>query len=386
MTKRLAIVSTHPIQYNVPFFIKLAELQELNLKVFYTYNPQLQGHFDREFGKPIQWDVPLDEGYDFKFIENTSSKPGTSHRRGVINPGLIQAVESFLPDFILVYGWNYESHWRCIKYFSGKVPILFRGDSTDIDSISLWKNALRNIYLKWVYRYIDYALYCGSANKDYFKHHGLNDSQLVSVPHAVDNNRFENEPADFRDQWNIPRSAIVILFAGKYIQKKSPDSLLEVFLKLENLLDSDTYIVFVGDGALRPKLLEMSQRSDKVRILGFFNQSQMPAVYNTCDIFCLPSTGPGETWGLAVNEAMAAGKSILVSDRVGCAHDLIRNGENGYIFSPSVKGDLLTKLKLMVADKKKLLEMGSVSKEKINNWNYQIGIDNLSQLLSSLIK
>ncbi len=386
MTKRLAIVSTHPIQYNVPFFIKLAEFKELNLKVFYTYNPQLQEHFDREFGKPIQWDIPLDEGYDFEFIENTSSNPGTSHRRGVINPGLIQAVESFLPDCILVYGWNYESHWRCIKYFSGKVPILFRGDSTDIDSISLWKNVLRNIYLKWVYRHIDYALYCGSANKDYFKHHGLNDSQLVSVPHAVDNDRFENEPADFRDQWNIPRSAIVILFAGKYIQKKSPDSLLEAFLKLENLLDSDTYIVFVGDGALRPKLLKMSQRSDKVRIQGFFNQSQMPAVYNTCDIFCLPSTGPGETWGLAVNEAMAAGKSILVSDRVGCAHDLIRNGENGYIFSPSVKGDLLTKLTLMVADKKKLLEMGSVSKEKIKNWSYQIGIDNLSQLLSSLKK
>ena len=74
----------------------------------------------------------------------------------------------------------------------------------------------------------------------------------------------------------------------------------------------------------------------------------MPSVYKSADVFVLPSGGPGETWGLAVNEAMAAGKPVLVSDKCGCAPDLVDDGVNGFVFKNGQVDDLKDKLERMV--------------------------------------
>ena len=92
--------------------------------------------------------------------------------------------------------------------------------------------------------------------------------------------------------------------------------------------------------------------------MDFQSQQKHPAVYQACDLFCLPSRGPGETWGLAVNEAMASGKAVLVSDKVGCATDLVKEGVNGYVFESGNEGDLFEKLEVLVADKERLSTMG----------------------------
>lgn len=384
MIKKLAIVCTHPIQYNVPFFIALAHLSELALKVFYTYNPKEQGYFDQDFNKSVKWDVPVEEGYDFEFVANTSSKPSTSFRKGIVNPDLIPIIQVFKPDAILVYGWNHHSHWQAIKAFYGVIPVLFRGDSTNIDKANFWRTFIRRLYLKHVYRHVDYALYCGSANKAYFQNHGIIESRLINVPHAVDNQRFQSSNKSLREQWDLPESAIVILFAGKFIRKKAPEKLMNAFLTLEKPSKENVHLVFIGDGELKASLISVSKVSEKVHIKPFVNQSDMPAAYAACDLFCLPSVGPGETWGLAVNEAMAVGKAILISDRAGCAQDLIKNGENGYIFSHDVDGDLQRKLELLISDRQKLHDMGNVSRQIIRNWDYQTGVNNLSELLSTL--
>jgi glycosyltransferase involved in cell wall biosynthesis len=74
----------------------------------------------------------------------------------------------------------------------------------------------------------------------------------------------------------------------------------------------------------------------------------MPIVYRLGNVFCLPSQGPGETWGLGVNEAMACGRPVIVSDQVGCAIDLIENGKMGYIFESNGVRDLSRKLAVML--------------------------------------
>ena len=71
-----------------------------------------------------------------------------------------------------------------------------------------------------------------------------------------------------------------------------------------------------------------------ITLLPFQNQSMMPVVYRLGDIFVLPSQGPGETWGLAINEAMACGSVVVASNKCGGAIDLIKQGENGYIIEP----------------------------------------------------
>ncbi|TDG35324.1 glycosyltransferase [Pedobacter changchengzhani] len=105
-----------------------------------------------------------------------------------------------------------------------------------------------------------------------------------------------------------------------------------------------------------------------VHFMDFQNQLQMPVVYQACDLFCLPSLS--ETWGLAVNEAMASGKAVLISDKVGCGIDLVTNGKNGYIFESENESDLQSKLITMCANKDLLRNMGKASLAKIASWSF----------------
>ncbi|HXO74089.1 MAG TPA: glycosyltransferase, partial [Puia sp.] len=167
--KRLAIITTHPIQYNAPWFRMLAQSNRLLVKVFYTWEQSQQGSkFDPGFGKKIEWDIPLLEGYEYCFVKNTAAEPGTHHFKGVINPTLNKEVESWNPDAVLVFGWSFSSHLACMRYFKGRIPVLFRGDSTLLDDKPGVKKWLRRVFLRWVYRFIDYALYVGINNKNYF--------------------------------------------------------------------------------------------------------------------------------------------------------------------------------------------------------------------------
>ena len=86
---------------------------------------------------------------------------------------------------------------------------------------------------------------------------------------------------------------------------------------------NNSHLVFIGSGILSSTIESEAHVNQNVHYLGFQNQSQMPMFYRLGDVVCLPSRGPRETWGLAINEAMACGCSALVSDRVGCAEDLV---------------------------------------------------------------
>src|ERR1700744_5873743 len=103
--KRVVIISTHPIQYNAPLFKLLSERKNVQVKVFYTWGQAQTKVYDPGFGKEREWDIPLLDGYDYEFIENTSAKPGSHHFNGIINPGLIKKIETYNPDDILVIGW-----------------------------------------------------------------------------------------------------------------------------------------------------------------------------------------------------------------------------------------------------------------------------------------
>ena len=115
-----------------------------------------------------------------------------------------------------------------------------------------------------------------------------------------------------------------------------------------------------------------SSRHAAVHFLDFQNQSQMPVVYQACDLFCLPSKGPGETWGLAVNEAMATGKAIIISNRVGCSEDLV-SSKNGTIFSAGNLEEL--KMNLQSILNLNLFNLGENSKEIIQNWSFNKQVD-----------
>jgi glycosyltransferase involved in cell wall biosynthesis len=370
--KKLAIITTHPIQYYAPVFQLLHLRQQINIKVFYTWGEASIRKHDPGFDKEIQWDIPLVDGYSYEWVQNTAKDPGTHHFNGIINPGLLEQIKTWEPDALLIYGWGFKSHLKVMRHFKNKIPVLFRGDSTLLDEQRGARSILRKTFLKWVYRHADHAFYPGTNTKAYFKEYGLKDAQLSFAPHAVDNERFAQyhgkQAGLLRKNLGIGNEEIVVLFAGKFEEKKSPVQLLQAFLKLNK---QGLHLLFVGNGPLESQLKTKSAENKNIHFMGFQNQSQMPVVYQACDLFCLPSKGPGETWGLAINEAMASGKAILAADKAGAAIDLVFPNQNGEIFKAGDMDDLMVKLdKLTGNGKKRLTEMGERSKQIIESWTF----------------
>ncbi len=373
MTK-LAIISSHPIQYNAPMFKMLAENKKIQIRVFYTWGTDaIREKFDPGFQRTIKWDIPLLQGYDHVFVENISLDPGSHHFNGIVNPGLIKDIESWGADAVLVFGWSFHSHLKAMRHFKGKIPVYFRGDSTMLDNIGIIKKLTRLIFLRWVYRYIDAALYVGEANKSYFKNHGVKEEQLFFAPHAIDNDRFapDSEKIDqalkIKMELGIEPDALVFLYAGKFEEKKGPMNLLNAFFHLKS---SSSHLILVGNGVLEEKLKLMAADHPRVHFMDFQNQSVMPAIYQLCDVFILPSEGPGDTWGLVVNEAMAAGKAVIVSHVCGCANNLIHVEKNGYVFMSGNEKQLKEKMQKFCDDPSLALRFGKVGQEIIKYYSF----------------
>lgn len=372
--KRLAIVTTHPIQYNAPWFKLLSQRRRIAVKVFYTWSQTEHGpKYEPVFQKMVEWDVPLLEGYDYTFVENVAAEPGAHHFKGINNPALNKSIENWKPDAILVIGWAYRSHLACLRYFKGKLPVLFRGDSTLLDETKGFKTVLRRIFLTWVYRHIDKALYVGANNKAYFKAHRVKESSLVPAYHAVDNDRFSKlsekqkaEVAKFRRDLGIAESDFVLLFAGKFEKKKNPSFLLQLARRIP---DRQFAFVLTGNGPLEDELKASAAQDSRIKFLPFQNQSLMPAVYALGSVFILPSHGPGETWGLAANEAMALGLPVVLSDKTGGAVDLV-NG-NGLIFSHGETEKVKAWLEVLKSDTQKFAQAKAASIAHIQKFSFQ---------------
>jgi glycosyltransferase involved in cell wall biosynthesis len=354
----------------------IAERNRIDLKVFYTWSQAQKGElYDPGFTKAREWDVPLLEGYDYEFVENTARDPGSHQFWGIVNPRLIKMIEAYNPNAILVYGWSYYSHLNAIYHFKGKIPILFRGDSTLLDDayLSSIKKWCRKVFLNWVYRHVDKAFYVGQANKQYFLANGLNEKQLIFAPHSIDNSRFSGNNEFYEEQallWRrelcIPDQSIVFLFAGKLEPKKNPLLLIDAF---QALSDQNIRLIIAGNGVLEKKLKDKAKFEPGILFIDFQNQSRMPIVYRLGDVFVLPSSGPGETWGLSVNEAMACGRPAIVSDACGCYSDLIVEGKTGYVFK---RNDLLdlSRCMNMFSDKDQVATMQNDILNHISKFNF----------------
>lgn len=351
--KKLAIVTTHPIQYNAPLFQLLAQRATIQIRVFYTWEQAWGKVFDPGFGRSREWDLPLLEGYNHTFVQNTARDPGSHHFWGVRTPSLVTEIEAWLPDAVLVFGWSYASHLNCLRYFSGKLPVFFRGDSTLLDEGHRLRTVFRRSVLKWVYKNIDIAFYVGVNNRAYFKKHGLRNTQLVKALHAVDGNRFQHISKESEAEAKRWRAALgfseqdwVLLFVGKLEEKKDPRFLLQLAGKLAN---TGVKLLVVGNGPLEQTL--KAEAGDKpVVFLDFQNQSKMPLVYRLGNALILPSRGPGESWGLAANEAMHCGLPVLLSSKVGAALDLVVPHKTGLLFEPGEVEKVCGYIRQLAAD------------------------------------
>lgn len=387
---KLAIISTHPIQYSAPLFRALAESSTLHPRVFFTWSQTAAGSVsDLEFGTEIAWDIPVLDGYECEFVPNVARRPGPDRFWGIQNPTLTRAVEEWGADAVLIFGWNLSSHLRALRRFKGRVPVFFRGDSTLIDVEAGLRRFARRTFLRWVYRHIDVAIAVGQNNRDYFAAHGVLDERIAFAPHSIDTRRFANaggehggRAAAWRRDLGIADGDLVLLYAGKLIAKKDPLLLLEAFFQLS----APAHVVFVGDGALERPLRARAGTHPGVHFLPFQNQRAMPAVYRLGDVFVLPSRGPGETWGLALNEAMACGRPIIAGSKVGGARDLVRSGVNGWVFESGNLAELVALLRTATRiDRPTLRSMGEEGRRMSEAWSTDEAARRIALVVTSFL-
>jgi glycosyltransferase involved in cell wall biosynthesis len=325
---RLAILATHPIQYFAPWFQQLATC--FDLEVLYAHPQDPAGQSQAGFGVNFDWDVPLLEGYRYRWLKNVSRRPGLQTFGGCDTPELFDRVHPNNYDALLVLGWNRKSFVQGIRAaWRNKVPILARGDSQLRTERSLVKRALKFLPYRWFLPRIDAHLYVGTRNRQYLRHYGVRGEQLFFSPHFVDNDFFATRAEQarksgaaraIREQFGIPSDACVALFVGKFILPKRPGDFLLASLRVTKTR-KHFHALLVGDGPLRKELEALaSADTQRIHFAGFHNQGELPAFYAAANILVLPGD---ETWGLVVNEAMACGLPAIVSDAAGCVPDMI---------------------------------------------------------------
>jgi len=365
---RLAFIVSHPIQYYVPLYQELSRRDDLEIRVFFTCHDGREAIWDSGFQQPVAWDLPLREGYPFEAVPNIARHPGTHHFWGVRNPDLLQRVLDWRPDAVHVSGYAFASHLRLLRALhQRRLPVLFRGDSHLLSPTPLWKRLAKQILLRQIFRYPSLFLDVGLHNRRYYQHYGVDSSRLFHCPHSIDVERFrtsadhfETKARDWRSELGIGADDLVVLFVGKFEAKKQP---LELMRVVAGWADPAVVCILVGDGELGTQISELAARHPaRFRVISFQNQTAMPVVYRLGDLLVLPSIR-WETWGLAVNEALACNRPALVSDQVGCAPELIQPGVTGQVFRAGDWGDFSRRLQSLTEDRARLRAMGLAAGE-----------------------
>ncbi len=385
--KKLAIVTSHPIQYNAPWFRHLAARGDLDLKVFYLWDFGIEKRYDPGFQRELTWDVPLLDGYAYELVPNTSADPGTHHFTGLRNPTLGARVAAFDPGAVLLLSYNYLATHRFLwTWPTRRAPLLFRGDSHRLLPRAGPKELVKRALIAATLRRFDALLYVGQANRRYFRHHGVADDKLFFAPHAVDNARFGAraaeaaiEAADFREELGIPAEDAVLLFAGKLDENKRVLDLLTAFLAAAVPQSS---LLFVGHGPVEAELRRRAAGHAKVFFAPFQNQSRMPRTYLAADLVALVSER--ETWGLSINEAMAMGRAVLVADHIGCAEDLVRSRDNGLVVPTGDIAALTASLREALGDRARLAAWGERGRAHIAQYSYAQTSEGLVSALAHL--
>jgi glycosyltransferase involved in cell wall biosynthesis len=386
-TPSLAIVTSHPIQYNAPWFRHLAARHDLRVRVFYLWDYGIKPRFDPGFQQTIQWDIPLLAGYQYSFVPNKSRCPGTYGFLGLWNPSIVRQVNDYKPSAILMLGYNFAT---CIYLVmrAGATPLIFRGDSHRLVRSNGFGEFVRRKLISYVFRRFSAFLYVGQANYEYFRYHGVPENKLFRAPHCVENARFfasasaaTHDAMQWKEQLGIPPDDAVVLFAGKLESKKRPLDLLRAFAEAHM---PNTALLFVGSGPLEQEVRAAAAGHPRIYFAPFQNQSLMPRTYALADVFVLPSFGKYETWGLAVNEAMCMGRPIIVSDHVGCAQDLVVPYRNGLIFPAGDIPALTRSLQEALSDRARLRSWGACGREMIENHSYSQATIGLLQAMRFL--
>jgi glycosyltransferase involved in cell wall biosynthesis len=376
---RVLSVASHPVQYSAPIFRLMALHPELDFHVAYCSLHGAEEAHDADFATAVKWDVPLLDGYAWTHVPNRGS--GSDSFFGLRNPALWSLIRNGHFDAVLCYtGYVRATFW--IAYVAAKLAgtaFLFGTDARNLVSRAdrEWKRLAKRTIWPLLFRLADQVIVPSSGTRNLMLSLGIPDDRVTLTPYVVDNDWWTTRSAavdrtSVRATWGAGPADTIVLFCAKLQPWKRPIDLLRAFAKA-NL--PNAILIFAGEGPLRPQLesevtaLGITQR---VRFLGFVNQSQLPTVYTAADVMVLPSEY--EPFAVVVNEAMCCGCPVVVSDRVGAAQDLIAPVQPELIFPCGDIGALASLLATLAADPISLERLGQRCLAHMQTWAPQRNI------------
>jgi len=364
---KLGILVSHPIQYLVPVYRALAQVPGLDLTVVYHARRGLDAYFDEGFKQTVKWDIPLLDGYKSDFLSSKDVQIRFA-------PGILSELWRRRFDVLIVHGYNQPTN--VVGIMTAKAlgtRVMLRGDTR----IQRRHGSAKNVLKRLLFKALDGFLTVGTLNREYYSALGVGPDRLFHAPFCVANATFAIEPGDrevrrrrWREQFGVPQESVVALFAAKLSAYKRPGDLLEAFSRIRQLYPT-AWLVVAGSGAEEEIL--RATAGDRVRFVGFQNQSVLPDLYAASDCFILPSDE--EPWGLVINEVMAAGLPVIVSDGVGAAPDLVDGKGTGLIYPCGNVSALSEALDRLIRDVRLRSEMGERARQLIREWDVDVCVE-----------
>ena len=309
----------------------------------------------------------------------------------LINTPIWKLIRSGHYDAVITQtGYSSLTYWILLAAAKlSKTPVIF---CTDVSSIrpadpKQWKSFIKPLIARRLFQLNSVIAAGSTSGRKLFREMQIPDEQVVLTPFVVDNEWWirKAEQVDrraVRESWNIPDESPVVLFCAKLQHWKRPLDLVEAFAAAAV---PGSYLVFAGDGPLRREIEAKAAELgilDRVRLLGFVNQSGLPEVYCAADLLVLPSEY--EPFAVVVNEAMLCGCATLVSDRVGAARDLVSPGVTGLIF-PYGRLDVFTeKLRNLLSAPAVLKQMGAAARTRMQTWSLNETVEGFIEALTRL--
>jgi glycosyltransferase involved in cell wall biosynthesis len=282
------------------------------------------------------------------------------------------ALDEYGPDVVVLPGWWTRPAlaglgW-CLK---NRVPRVLISDSQAIDTP---QNFLKTRAKRLLVRQFQAGLVGGAPHQRFLTQLGMDTNRCFRGCDVVNNRFFDQEQSGSVRRRSRQDNRGSLLSCLRLLPRKNCLAVLEA---LAGDARQWTWTI-TGDGPQRP---EIQQRiadlglEDRVFLEGHVEYARLPSYYDEADVYLQPSLS--EPWGLAVNEAMASGKPVLVSNRCGCHEDLVREGVNGHTFDPASPESLAHALDRLWAEKDRWAAMGAASRQIISQWDLGLFAKNL---------
>jgi len=363
MKARLVILTEIISPYRIPLFNDLARHPGIDLHVIFLAetDPALR-----------QWRV-YKEDIQFSYEVLPSSRMHLAGFNLLINRKVWLALSQAHPDAILCGGYNYVASWQALAWARRRNVVFLLWSESHLRELRRPRPLVEFVKDEFLHR-CDGSVVSGTMAREYLRARKIPDARIFTAPNAVDNQLFSEaaaiarrEAVARRGKFGLPSK--YFLFTGRLVREKGPSELLGAYASMDPAVRKECGLVLAGDGVCRTELEREAAAiaPGTIKFAGFVHREELASYYALAEALILPTYT--DTWGLVVNEAMACGLPVILSNAAGCSVDLVKENWNGLVIPPRNARALAEAMNRLASDPDLRAEMGQNSIRKISEFS-----------------